>query len=260
MVGLELTKWYADCVTERGDLAIVYSAELRLASVPVHYEALLLKEAGGVAKTSYSLRRNALPRMEDGCVRWESREWAAKGVWQADAEAQSERLYATEGGELVWNCVAPRAVGRVELAGREMQGWGYAEELRLTIAPWKLPIKRLRWGRFVNATDALVWIDWEGSYSTRVVIVNGERVEADCVSDDEVALGAAGVLQLGAREVVREGELGKTALAVFPGLRTMFPSSVLGMRECKWVSRAVLRRAGSEDSVGWAVHEVVEWP
>ena len=169
MVGFELTKWYADCVTAEGDLAIVYSAELRMAGVPFHYEAVLLKDAGAAAKTSYSLRRNALPRMEDGCVRWGSREWSAKGVWQADAEEQSERLYATEGGELVWRCVAPRAVGRVEVAGREMQGWGYAEEVRLTIAPWKLPIKRLRWGRFVNATDAVVWIDWEGSHATRVV-------------------------------------------------------------------------------------------
>jgi hypothetical protein len=43
-------------------------------------------------------------------------------------------------------------------------------------------------------------------------------------------------------------------------LKNLFPDSVLNMRECKWVSTAVLRLPGHPDSTGMAIHEVVEWP
>lgn len=261
MAGFELSKWYADCVTDSGDVAIVYSAELRMAGVPLHYESLLLKDAGAPAEARYSLRANALPAMEDGRVEWRSREWTASGVWSELGAAQQETLYAAGAGSLEWQCVAPRAAARVVSGEKEYGGLGYAERLRLTVAPWKLPIRRLRWGRFVSATDAMVWIDWSGEYAMRVVYANGVRVGAERVSGDEVVLeGGAGALRLERGEVIREGELGQTALAVFPGLRRMFPASVLMMRECKWVSRAVLSRAGQAEVAGWAIHEVVEWP
>lgn len=261
MPGFELLKWYADCVTERGEVAIVYSAELRLAGVPLHYESLLLKDAEGPAGARYSLRRSAAPAMKDGSVRWASRQWKASGLWSELGAVQQETLYAAEEGSLEWVCVAPRAAGRVQVQGSERVGWGYAEYLRLTAPPWKLPIRRLRWGRFVNATDAVVWIDWSGPYAKRVVYANGLRVAAEDISEDGVVMeGSTGRLRLEGRRVIREGELGSTALAEFPKLRRMFPSSVLRMRECKWVSRAVLQRAGEVDSVGWAIHEVVEWP
>jgi hypothetical protein len=35
---------------------------------------------------------------------------------------------------------------------------------------------------------------------------------------------------------------------------------MLNVRERKWLSRAVLRRTGLPDSIGMAIHEVVEWP
>jgi hypothetical protein len=132
--------------------------------------------------------------------------------------------------------------------------------LRLTVAPWKLPIKRLRWGRFVNATDTVVWIDWSGTFVRRDVFWNGRSVDAREIGDTEIVFEDGWVMSLDRGAVLRDGILGATALAVIPNLNRLFPDSILNMRECKWLSRAVLRRAGMPDSVGMAIHEVVEWP
>ena len=40
----ELSKSYADCVSDEGDAAILYHAELRIGVLPIHYESLLLKK------------------------------------------------------------------------------------------------------------------------------------------------------------------------------------------------------------------------
>jgi hypothetical protein len=135
------------------------------------------------------------------------------------------------------------------------------EHLRLTIPPWRLPIRELRWGRFVNARDALVWIDWRGPYERQLVYYNGSPVRASTISEHEIRFGDSGaVLSFETSTILREGALGDTALSVLPNLKRLFPESLLGIRESKWLSRAVLRQADQADSVGMAIHEVVEWP
>jgi hypothetical protein len=119
----------------------------------------------------------------------------------------------------------------------------------------------LRWGRFVNATDALVWIDWSGSTNRQAVYHNGLPVSAHTISDGEIVLtGSKAVLSLDKGTVLREGALGATVLSVLPSINRLFPARMLGIRECKWLSRAVLRQPGRPDSFGMAIHEVVEWP
>jgi hypothetical protein len=135
------------------------------------------------------------------------------------------------------------------------------EHLRLSIPPWRLPISRLRWGRFISATDFLVWIDWCGAYNRRIVYLNGAAVGTDSIADSEVVLaGGDAALSLDCGAVLRQGPLGATALAVLPDLDRLFPASILNVHERKWLSRGVLRQPGRPDSVGMAIHEVVEWP
>ena len=262
MSAFELSKWYADCVSEQGDATILYHAELRLGRVPLHYENLVVKEGQSPALSLYSLRRGHPPAVEGDRIEWRSPEWEARGVWSDLGSAHHEVLFESEAGSLEWNCFAPRAAACVQIgAGEPAHGWGYAEFLRLTIAPWKLPIRRLRWGRFVNATDALVWIDWSGPYNKQVVYMNGSLETAENINDDEVVLAdRRASLHFEERQVIRDGQLGKTALSVFSKIGNLFPASALNIRECKWLSKAVLRRPGVPDSCGWAIHEVVEWP
>jgi hypothetical protein len=262
MRGFELSKWYADCTSENGDAAIVYHAELRWGAATLHYRSLLKKRAGQAAQAVYSLRKRPAPRAQGDEILWEAPDWKADGNWHQLGTSVSSLLFESEVGSLHWNCVAPRAAASVDIgSGSRIEGWGYVERLRLTLAPWMLPIRRLRWGRFVNATDALVWIDWSGSFNTRLVFLNGVEVRATEIDQHNVVLKENGVvLALDQGSVLREGALGSTALKVIPTLERLFPGSILKIRECKWLSNALLRRPGKPDSIGIAIHEVVEWP
>jgi hypothetical protein len=257
----ELSKWYADCLTENGDALIIYHAQLRWRTPTIHYSNLLIHEAGRPARSRFSLRKQPAP-IDSGEVEWKSPVWNAEGSWRKTAPPVREVLFASAAGSVEWNCVAPRSSAEVRTGeGRIYRGQGYVEHLRLTIPPWRLPIRKLRWGRFVNAGDALVWIDWRGSYNKQVVYYNGLPVSARLIGDREIVLeeGEA-VLSLDTGTVLREGALGVTALSVLPNLERLFPARILGVRECKWLSHAVLRRPRQADSVGMAIHEVVEWP
>lgn len=271
MRGFELSKWYADCISDDGTAVILYHARLRWRSVNLHYSSLLTHGTdatpgtpgtNGTSQTRFSLRRCDAPEVTNDKILWQAESLGASGQWSCLGESQRNLLFDSDAGSLDWKCVAPRAGAEVRLGeGATLRGWGYVEHLTLTLPPWQLPIKRLRWGRFVNATDAMVWIDWEGDYRTRVAYLNGAAVAVEKISDSELVLGEnGGTLQLEDSELLRDGQLGSTALAIIPQLERIFPPSILRTRETKWLSRAVLRRPGQADSVGMAIHEVVAWP
>lgn len=262
MSSFELTKWYADCVSENGEAAIVYNAELRWRSIRIHYNSLLTKRVGFPAEALYSMRTWPAPAVHGKHIEWTAPNWDAAGIWREPGPSQRNILFDSDAGSLDWNCVAPRAAASMQIGtALKIDGWGYVEHLRLTLAPWKLPIRRLRWGRFVNATDALVWIDWSGPYNKKAVYLNGTEVSARKIGDSEVVIEESdAVLTLDRKNVLREGALGSTALKVIPNVEKLFQESILNMRECKWLSGAVLRRPGQADSLGTAIHEVVEWP
>jgi hypothetical protein len=265
MAEFTLSKWYADCAGEQGDAMILYSAELRWRGPAIHYTSLLTHRSGSLPRSRFSLRRQPTPVVLENSVEWRSRAWKAEGRWSEAAAGMSEVLFDSPAGSLRWNCIAPRASARLRIGEDEMQGWGYVEHLQLSMAPWRLPIQQLRWGRFISATDALVWIDWRGSYNRQVVYYNGSPVSAREISDSKIVLADGGahggaVLSLETEATLREGLLGTTALAVLPNLDRLFPARILKVREQKWLSRGVLRRPGRPDSTGMAIHEVVEWP
>jgi hypothetical protein len=128
----------------------------------------------------------------------------------------------------------------------------------MTVAPWRLPIRELRWGRFLTASDALVWIRWRGARPLLLLDHNGRRLSAGEVGDGGVR--AAGCsLGFGATRVLRDGPLGATVLRGVPGLRRRLPAAILGARETKWCSRGELAAPGSPPRAGWAIHEVVRF-
>ena len=106
-----------------------------------------------------------------------------------------------------------------------------------------------------------MWIDWRGPYNRQVVYYNGAAVVAEIIGYREIRLaGGEIVLTLDTSAVLREGALEATALAMLPNLDRLFPAAMLRVREQKWLSQAVLQRTGRPDSIGMAIHEVIEWP
>src|SRR5262249_7828194 len=81
-------------------------------------------------------------------------------------------------------------------------GRGYAEKLVMTVAPWRLGIDRLWWGRFCGDCHSLVWIVWEGRHPLRLSLLDGKHLRLDAVGEDGVRAGETVRLRLGERRLV----------------------------------------------------------
>jgi hypothetical protein len=174
-------------------------------------------------------------------------------------------LLSTDTGNVEWNCLQPTAAAEIDLGnGRRIAGLGYVEHVTLSIPPWRLPIDELRWGRFLSAKEALVWVDWRGEKPLHLIFHNGKELETTEITDRGIE--ARGLtLSLVEKVVIREGPLVTTVLSAIPGIQQLFPVRILGSHECKWLSRGVLKKKWATDSIrakdmvttDWAIHEVV---
>ena len=254
-----LSKWYMDCVSDAGDVAIAYVARLRWRSITLHYSSILTRDAGGAAKTDTSLREARDPQLDGRVLTWAAPALGVSGKWSSLTAAACTTVFESPSGHVAWRCHQPGGLAEVTVADRTIRGRGYAEHLELTVEPWRLPIDELRWGRFVGERMSLVWIDWRGRHTKQVVLVDGVEVGAASVDERSVRTADARVrLDIEEGGALREGAIGKTALARIPGIE-QFPMRILALDERKWASRGTLARGGETDR-GWVIHEVVRWP
>ena len=250
-----LVKWYMDCVTEAGDVVIVYCADLRWHGVHAVLCSVLEghEEHVGTRSSISSYRVSS----EGGRISAELPKLGVSGTWEADAAAVERTVYENGTGSVHWNCLQPRSLVHVRVGDRELSGLGYAECLTMTIPPWQLPMRQLRWGRFVSPRDSLAWVDWQGPHNTRFAICNGVALMPLTVSESEVTVDGA-VLRIEASLPLRSGRLGSTILPGAPAIAKLLPLSIFNVEEHKWRSRGELV---TEDrtSRGWVIHEVVHW-
>ena len=244
----ELSKWYGDCISECGDARIAYCAQVRYGRLKAHYSSLLDGEA-----VSHSLRPYRL--VDEGQTLF----WDAPGLsanWARQDAALRATVFESEAGAVEWRCVMPK--GCASMNG--IRGLGYAEHLRITIAPWKLPIRTLRWGRFLTPNTTLIWIDWQGQFANRIVFLNGRRVIAETLDDGGLLLDNKVRISLDRAHVLRQGSLGSTVFAAIPGIGRIASARMFRVTECKWKSRARMQAPGGPAEDGWCIHEVVNWP
>jgi hypothetical protein len=255
MASFQLSKWYLDCVTDSGDVSIAYTGKVHWGRLHVHYSSLLESTVNQV-KVRHSIRACNEPEVKQDSVCWRGNVFRVDGYWQADSAELRETILRCEQGLIEWRCLMPRA--RATFGFRS--GWGYAEHLRMSIPPWQLPIETLRWGRFSNPTDWVVWMDWQGEYSRRIVYWNGKPVQTEKLQDERIRLVDGTTLCLDRSLVIRDGPLGTTTLSAIPGLGKTLPAGLLKVHESKWRSRARLQRPNGLATEGWAIHERVTWP
>jgi hypothetical protein len=244
----ELSKWYGDCISESGDLRIAYSAQVRYGRLRVGYSSLLDGQTA-----AHSLRRASVG--EEG----QTLCWDAPGLhatWIRQDEELRETVFSSEEGIVEWRCVIPKGSASMNGVG----GLGYAERLRMTVAPWKLPIRTLRWGRFLTPRTTLIWIDWVGPFATRIVFLNGRRVLAETLDDSVLLLDNEVRISFDRTQVIRQGSLGSTVFAAVPGIGRIAPARLFLVEECKWKSRVSMQSPGAPAEEGWCIHEVVHWP
>lgn len=254
-MAFQLSKWYLDCVTESGDAFIAYVGRMEWGFVNLHYSSVLCTENHQVTERS-SLREQNVPLLDGSTLSWNSEQLGVAGIWQPCSVEVRESIFEDASGSVQWHCLMPRAEVHI---GNEL-GLGYAEHLTMTIAPWKIPIQQLRWGRFCSSSAWVVWIDWQGEYSKRIVYVDGAPAPISAMDDQHISFEDGSRLTLDQSLTLRNGPLGTTALSSIPGVASTFPVRLLEINECKWRSRARLECPGRSPAEGWAIHEIVSWP
>ena len=258
--GFLLDKWYLDCVTPGGDVFIGYTATLRWRRLRLNYASVLLAPYGGAPESRTTLRASGGPELRGGELTWSCTPLVCAGRWHAEAPELERTLLQDESGQVRWSCLQPRSACTVAVAGRPpLSGLGYAERLSLTVKPWRLPLRELRWGRFLSPHDTVVWIEWRGLRPLSLLFHNGVEVDAGCISDDLLTF-ADSSLRFADSRVLRQGPLVRTALAAVPALHHLAPRRILEAEETKWCSRGELLPAEPAASTGWAIHEVVAFP
>lgn len=252
----QLVKWYMDCVTAGGEAAIVYIAELHWRGTRAHIGSVLTTGLDEAPVTRTSLGHYELDSSAEQ-ISVVHPKLKIRGCWERDAEPFRRTMYEEKGGSVIWDCVQPRSRVKVSIGNRELEGLGYAECLKVTIPPWQLPLKELRWGRFVAENHSLAWVGWLGTHSSSVAVADSREVALRSVTPERVVAGDA-VLEIAPGVSLRAGRLASTILPGASGLRKLFPRSLFSIDERKSLGLGILSLS-EQKCTGWVIHEVVKW-
>ena len=255
--GMYLEKWYADWVDGCGQPHILYRARLRWGSVSLGYSAAL--EQQRQARIVWGGGRMPWPRVDADAVHWPRANHAgghAHWRWHG-AQPASHTLWQQQNQSVVWEPVVCN--GPVYAPDGTCQGRGYAERLTLNVAPWKLGLRTLQWGRFCGARHSLIWIAWQGAHPLQQALLNG-RADAVChIGGDGISTATARLALHAAQPIVHES-LGAGALHPLAGLRRLATPDFLAGVESKWAAPATLYLHGQAADTGHAIYEEVRWP
>ena len=252
-----LTKWYFDCVAADGRAVIGYWASLAWRGAALTWQNVSVYEPGSPPVVRSSLTSTPPPRVEGGRITWHSPPLGCTARIESRQAPIEQRLLDGDAGIVEWRAEAPAAAVSFQMGGiAPVQGTGYAERIFIGMPVWRLPIRELRWGRWLDAaaTRSVVWIDWRGSSPRTWVFADGIEVPAALVTDEGIR--ARGMtIALGERRTLHARSFAETA-ATIPPLRALLPKSMLALRETKWISAATLQDGNVAAQAGSAIHEL----
>lgn len=259
--GWRLEKWYADCVTPTGGLFVGYLAQVRRGPLRVRYAASLTRDAAGAPLLQRQTLRAGRIDVAPGRVRLAVPALGVLGSWRGGSGTDPVAVVRTDRGEATWECLALDADVTLRVRGQAFTGPGYAEVVRLTLAPWELGFADLRWGRFIadDRSDALTWIAidsgvaFAGAWTPRARV----RREAE-VGDGSVRVSAGPELVWDAGARIRRDTVTRSVLGRLAPLGRLLPRGIRRLEEDKSLSRGVLVD-GQASRPGWVLHERVRW-
>lgn len=259
-----LDKWFLDFVSEDGEAMIFYVANLHLSGWEIPYTSWLHYMPSSGAKEISRFRNIQIPEINNDVLSFEDRTFGVKGQWVSGIDSIQSRLFDSSSGYLDWNCHQPLSEVTLELEGRSIKGKGYAEQLILTVPPWKMPLDELRWGRFGSEKNYLVWIEIREKENAQWLWLNGEKKENVLIKDDRIALTDEGFELKLDQEVVLESEkkiysVIEKITSYLPGINKLIPLNILMAHEQKWLSKGVLLKDGVVIDNGSSIHEYVNF-
>lgn len=248
-------KSYLDLVDEAGAGCIGYSVRLPAANVTLGGLLRWPADAGSPACQTRTFR-GVWPECDGDRITWRCPALALAGEWRRLSAPIEKVLWSDARRQVRWRVHAPAAEAKLEIGGQRLSGGGYAETLSMDVAPWRLPIETLRWGRFVGEGHYVVWIVWEHAASRQWLWCDGEEHE-------ELQAGNARVvwpgcqLQFSSPRILRRGRLGETVFRRWPALRSLLPPALARVDETKWCAAGTLTTAAGKVVRGWVIHEIV---
>lgn len=252
-----LQKWYVDVVDSFGNVYIGYWGEVRWKAIRLHFFQHLFRTAARGVCTSSGLKEQPEPRWSaPGVLEWSLP--GVVGIWRSDGVAPiDETLIESEEGTIRWRCHQPKAYARVETGDLAIEGWGYSECIEITIPAWRLPLKRLYWGRAHSASHHMVWIQWEGEPAFRRLWHDG-AVEGEFAVSESGVSGRAATLMIDENATLRQGTVRSTVFGAYESVAALFPAQTLLFDEHKWYGTGSIFAANGVEPAT-AIHEVVTW-
>lgn len=254
-----LEKWYFDCVTKDGNCVILYRSRLAWKRLAMSWTGTAVWSPGAEPRFSASLARNEPPAVSGDSLVWLAGDPGCQVRLSRRCDAVGAVLLDGPEGRVEWTCPFPAAQAQVRVRMRAFNGTGYGECILLTLPPWRLPIERLRWGRWMadDLSRCLVWIEWMGEVSDTWVFLDGRRVGAARVNDDSIVAGDV-CLGLSKRRDLTGRSLSDILRSIAP-LRAAVPDRIWKVKETKWLGEGVLADGVHVDCRGSAVFESVSF-
>lgn len=254
----EFSKWYLDGVAPSGATFVAYWTRLQWRGLALSWHSVAVREGTGLLREISSLASAAPPAWQDDRLAWHAPALELTLEYQPLFPAFTTALLASDRGALNWRCDIP--AGSVHLglgSGTTLEGLGYAEHIHFTIPPWRLPLRELRWGRWIadDGARSLIWIGWEGPSPRRWVFLDGRQCGESAIAEREVLVEDAR-LEIETDTLIRSRVFGDLAGTV-PGLRALLPGSIRGMREIRWLGQARLHTREASAIPGWCLFEHV---
>lgn len=182
--GFHLNKWFLDFISEDGEVMIFYAAKLRWKGIEIPYTSMLnYSDKEGVSFRS-RMTKVKMPEKHNSVISWDDPKSGINGIWTGLCPQLKARLFDSDEGFLDWNCYQPMSSVKLKIKDRVLQGTGYAEQIIMTVDPWKIPMHELRWGRFGTKSNIIVWIEVRHDTNKQWIWMNGEKIHQAYIEDD----------------------------------------------------------------------------
>jgi hypothetical protein len=259
-----LNKWFLDFIGENGEAMIFYAAELTWLGISVSYTSWLQYDVMSKVHVKSRFRDVNMPQKKDDIIVWNDLKFGVSGRWKSLANMLQARIFDSEDGRLDWKCFQPASKVQLKIKDKLIEGTGYAEQLILTVPPWKIPMDELRWGRFGSIEYNLVWIELREKEKKQWLWLNGDKIENSIIEDKYIAIPNKDLVLHLDRGVVLEEEkkifsVVEKIIHYIPGFKKVMPITFLMADETKWLSKGELQSKNKIISNGMAIHELVNF-
>lgn len=259
-----LSKWFLDFTGENGEAMIFYSANLTWHGFSASYTSWLRYDAVYGVSLKSRFRNVQIPKISEDLITWSDSRFEVSGTWKSSAKMIQARLFDSEEGFLDWKCFQPASKVQLKINDLILEGSGYAEQLILTVPPWKIPMEELRWGRFGAEENYMVWIELREKVKWQWLWLNGEKIENCTIEDDHLSLPDNDLVLNLDRGVLLESEkkifsVVEKLIRYIPGFNKVIPIHFLMADEFKWLSKGHLQSQDKIIDSGMAVHELVNF-